>query len=120
MPSPQARVWQTWLQRRIQLAVSTAVAEEYAEVLDRLGIERGRVENFSRRLAGETVTRVNLGRRLRLGRDPEDQIILSTADAAKVDYLVTLDRGLLELTIEERRRLKFQIVTPSEFLKIVE
>lgn len=118
--SPSARVWQLWLQRRIQLAVSAEVVAEYVEILDRIGIELRRVQFFERQLGErEIVTRVNLGRRLRVARDPGDDMILSTADAGRVDYLVTLDKDLLELPWDERRRLKFQIVSPSEFLEII-
>lgn len=119
--SASTRVWQLWLQRRLQLAVSPEVVAEYKEVLARLGIAEKRVERFVQRLAErETVTHVNLGRRLHIGRDPSDEFILSTADAARVEYLVTLDKDLLELPWEERRRLRFQILTPSEFLKSIE
>ncbi len=47
-------------------------------------------------------------------------MILTTADSARVDYLVTLDKDLLELPWEERRRFRFQIVTPAQFLDTIE
>jgi putative PIN family toxin of toxin-antitoxin system len=119
--SPSAWVWRLWLQRRIQLAVSAEVVAEYLEILDRIGVESSHAQFFERQLReGETVTRVNLGRRLRVARDPDDDMILSTADSARVDYLVTLDKDLLELPWDERRRLKFQIVTPAELLEMIE
>ena len=119
--SPSAWVWRLWLQRRIQLAVSAEVVAEYLEILDRIGVESSHAQFFERQLReGETVTRVNLGRRLRVARDPDDDMILSTADSARVDYLVTLDKDLLELPLDERRRLKFQIVTPAELLEMIE
>lgn len=42
--------------------------------------------------------------------DPDDQVFLEAAAAARADYLVTKDRELLELA---RRKLPFQIVRPS-------
>lgn len=119
--SASARVWQLWVRRRLQLAVSSAVVNEYAEVLARLGVASVRIERLIERLnERETVTHVNLGRRVRLTRDPDDEFILSTADTARADYLITLDRDLLEMPWEERRRLKFEIVTPAEFLRLIE
>jgi putative PIN family toxin of toxin-antitoxin system len=119
--SPSARILDLWRQRRIQLAVSRQLAQEYLEILDRLGVDPGRVRQFAERLTRrETVTFVNLGRRLRVARDPEDDMILSTADSAKVEYLVTLDKDLLELTLSEKQRLKFEIVTPPEFLDLIQ
>ncbi len=119
--SPSARILSLWKQRRIQLVVSDRVVEEYFEILDRLGVSAERVRRLAERLAGkETVTVVNLGRRLRVARDPEDEVILSTADAGRVDYLVRLDKDLLELPWDERRRFKFQIVTPAQFLDAIE
>lgn len=119
--SASARVWELWLRRRLQLVVSPAVVDEYAEILERLGVASARVERFIERLnERETVTHVNLGRRLRLTRDPEDEFILSTADTARADYLITLDRDLLEMPWAERRRLRFEIGTPAEFLRLIE
>ena len=42
--------------------------------------------------------------------DPDDQVFLEAAAAARADYLVTKDRDLLDLG---RRKLPFQIVSPS-------
>jgi uncharacterized protein len=42
--------------------------------------------------------------------DPDDQVFLEAAAAARADYLVTRDRELLELG---RRKLPFQVVSPS-------
>jgi uncharacterized protein len=42
--------------------------------------------------------------------DPDDQVFLEAAAAARADYLVTKDRELLKLG---RRKLPFQVVSPS-------
>jgi len=42
---------------------------------------------------------------------------LPTAHSADVEYLITLDRDMLEMPIEQRRRFKFEIVTPAQFLE---
>ncbi len=116
--SASALVWQMWLAREIQLAVSPMVVAEYVEVLERLNYSAKRIQEFTERLATRsTVSWVNLGRRLEFERDPDDEPILSTAHSADVEYLVTLDRDMLEMTTEQRRRFKFEIVTPAQFLE---
>lgn len=44
--------------------------------------------------------------------DPDDQIFLEAALAARADFLVTKDQALLELA---RRTLPFRILTPKAF-----
>ena len=44
--------------------------------------------------------------------DPDDQLFLEAAAAARADYLVTKDRDLLELP---RSRLPFRVVQPEFF-----
>lgn len=116
--SPSARVWQMWLARQLQFAVSPLIVAEYVEVLERLEFSAKRIQQFTERLATRsTVTWVNLGRRLEFERDPEDEPILSTAHSAKVEYLITLDHDMLEMPPEQRRRFRFEIVTPAEFFE---
>jgi predicted nucleic acid-binding protein len=45
----------------------------------------------------------------------EDDLVLATGRLAKADYLVTGDKGLLELEEHERMR----IVSPRQFLEIL-
>lgn len=112
--SASAVVWQMWLAREIQFAVSALVVGEYVTVLERLGYSAKRIQEFAERLATRrTVTWVSLGRRLEFERDANDEPILSTAHSAGVEYLITLDRAMLEMPPEQRRRFKFEIVTPS-------
>jgi putative PIN family toxin of toxin-antitoxin system len=118
LKSPISIIWRLWLRREIQLAISSQVAEEYEEILERLGADQKLLNVFIRELPErKTVTWVRLGRRIRVKRDPDDEIILATADTARVKYLITLDKDLLELPWEERRRFKFEIVTPTQFLE---
>ncbi|GIL15136.1 MAG: hypothetical protein BroJett039_03090 [Chloroflexota bacterium] len=116
--SASAIVWQLWLGREIQFAVSALVVGEYFAVLERLGYSAKRIQEFSERLATRrTVTWVNLGRRLEFERDIKDEPILSTAHSAQVEYLITLDRDMLEMPLAQHRRFKFEIVTPAQFLE---
>lgn len=48
--------------------------------------------------------------------DPEDDLVLATGRLARADYLVTGDRGLLELGSYEG----MEIVTPRQFIALLE
>lgn len=116
--SPIYRVWKLWLARRIQIAISLETAQEYQEILERIGVDPQLVETFLESLQERpTVTWVRLGRRLRFQRDPDDEAILSTAQSANVKFLITLDGDMLEMPLQERRRFTFEIVTPIQFLE---
>ncbi|MGQ9626683.1 MAG: putative toxin-antitoxin system toxin component, PIN family [Anaerolineae bacterium] len=115
------RVYHLWLSRQLQLIVSPEVIEEYLGVLARLGVAQDRVERFARRLAeSQTVTNVNLSHYLRLSRDPDDDVMLSTAETGKARYLITHDKDLLEIPPEKLHTFGFKIVTPIEFLQELE
>jgi len=51
----------------------------------------------------------------RLAPDPDDDVVIGTALAAKADYLVTGDKGLLSVSAYEGGR----IVTVGEALQVV-
>ena len=59
---------------------------------------------------------VPLAERRTVTGDPEDDYVLATGRLAQVDYLVTGDRGLLDLVRHEGMR----IVTPREFVRLLE
>jgi putative PIN family toxin of toxin-antitoxin system len=116
--SAVTKIWRMWLRRDIQLAISPEIAVEYEEILDRLGVPPNLLNEFIQDLpTRETVTWVHVGRRIKMERDPDDEIILATADSANAKYLVTYDKDLLELPWEQRRRFKFEIVTPAQLLE---
>jgi predicted nucleic acid-binding protein len=48
--------------------------------------------------------------------DPEDDLVLASARLGGADYLVTGDRGLLDLTQHEQ----FAIVSPRDYLALLE
>jgi putative PIN family toxin of toxin-antitoxin system len=106
---------------RLQLVVSDVVVAEYLDVLSRLQIEEQRIKRFAERLQRrDTVTHVSLGSRFTVSRDPDDNLMLATAAVGKVKFLVTNDRDLLDLTTTQRRKFKFEIVKPQEFLARLE
>ena len=116
--SANAQVYRLWRNRReLQLVVSEEVVNEYLEVLSRLHLSEGRVQRLMNRLEQrDTVTHVNLGPRFTASRDPDDNIMLATAVTGKAKFLITNDGDLLEIPVSERRKFRFEIVTPREFL----
>ena len=105
----------------MQFIVSDEVIEEYVEVLRRLQVAEPRLRRFRERLLRRaTVTRVNLGARPgarpTASRDPDDNVFLATAIAGRAKFVITNDPDLLNISGVERRRFKFVIVTPRQFL----
>ena len=120
--SANARVFVSWLiTHKLQLIVSPPIIAEYLELLERVGIEIGRIESFRLRMeAAGTVTRVNLGKRFTLSRDPDDDMLFATAHTGRARYLVANDRDLLEIPAKQRRGFRFEIVRPVELLRLLE
>ncbi len=120
--SARAQVFRLWRdQRKLQLVVSDEVVAEYLEVLARLGVEERRIQRLAERLQRrQTVTHINLGPRFAESRDLDDNVMLVTAVTGKAKFLITNDRDLLDIPAERRRKFKFEIVTPQEFLARLE
>lgn len=113
------RLWRD--ERKLQLIVSAEVEEEYLEVLARLDVPEGLVARFAARLQRrEIVTRVGLGARHAVSRDPDDNVMLAAALSGRAEYLITNDRDLLDIPEPKRQKFRFEIVTPAEFLAHVE
>jgi predicted nucleic acid-binding protein len=79
--SGNARVYNLWsIERRLQLIVSQPVIDEYLATLEQVTDEPHLISLFRDRLHhSPTVTRVNLGVRFSVSRDPDDDILLATA-----------------------------------------
>ncbi len=120
--SANARVFDSWfITHRLQLIVSPSIIAEYLELLGRIGIEASRIERFQKRIEDSpTVTRINLGKRFVLSRDPDDDILLAIAHTGRARYLVTNDRDLLDIPAKERRGFRFEITRPVELLRLLE
>jgi putative PIN family toxin of toxin-antitoxin system len=120
--SANAKVYLLWRTRRwLQLIVSDETVTEYLDVLRRLGVSEPRIQRLEERIRRrETVTHVNLGARPTESRDPDDNLMLATASAGKAAYLVTNDRDLLDIPVAGRRKFKFTILTPAQFLAELE
>jgi uncharacterized protein len=116
--SARARVFRLWrVERKLQLIISDEVIAEYFELLDRLSVAEPRVERLREALQQrKTVTHVNLGARHAISRDPDDDVLLATAAAGQAQFLITSDKDLLDIPLDQKRRFRFEIVTPVTFL----
>lgn len=120
LASPNQRILRLWLiERKLQLVVSNDLVNEYigvfAEILKMSELALGRWRK--RWLADSRTTVVNLGKRHRASRDPDDNLLLDTASAGQVAYLVTNDRDLLDLPVEFAKTLTFKVLPPSALLR---
>lgn len=113
------RLWRN--ERRLQLVVSGEILSEYLEILERIGVGEKRIEKLNEIF--ETygiVTKVSLGKIPAESRDADDNFVLATALVGKADFLITNDKDLLDISESDKKKFKFQIVTPFEFLNLIE
>lgn len=95
--------------------VSAPILDEYRDVLGRpeLRIRRGRRSQLLQLIRNRSHL-VAPTRRLEITRDPDDNIFLECADAARADYLVTGN---------QKHFPKFwkttKVITPREFISLV-
>lgn len=117
-----SRIFHLWRDlRKIQFIVSQEMLDEYLEVLERLSVPKAQIEKLKEILLTSTiVTRVQLGTRPTASRDADDNIILATAIGGKAKFLITNDRDLLDISHKEKKRFKFEILKPAEFLARLE
>jgi putative PIN family toxin of toxin-antitoxin system len=120
--SANSKVFLLWRTRRsLQLVVSDEVVAEYLEVLQRLGVPEVRINRLEERIRSrQTVSHTKLGARPTESRDPDDNLILATAVAGKAEYVVTNDHDLLDIPDSVKKKFRFSIVTPGQFLDQLE
>jgi putative PIN family toxin of toxin-antitoxin system len=97
-----------------RLYVSRAILEEYREVLGRpeLRIRKGARQQLLQLIKNHSFTMVP-ARRLDVAADPDDNIFLECAEAARADYLIT---GNLKHFPRFWKETK--IITPREFISL--
>jgi putative PIN family toxin of toxin-antitoxin system len=98
-----------------RLYVSLPILEEYAEVLSRpeLHIRRGLRQQLLQLIKNHSHI-VAPSRRLEVASDPDDNVFLECADAAKADYLVTGNQKHFPIFWK-----KTKVITPREFISLV-
>jgi putative PIN family toxin of toxin-antitoxin system len=117
--SPNRKLVRLWLiEKRLQLIVSAELVEEYLGVFrDILRMDDSLIDAWRNRFEYDSrSTLVNLGRRFSESRDPDDNLLLATAAAGKVTFLVTNDKDLLDLPREFLRTLRFDVLPPQRCL----
>lgn len=118
--SPNFKIVKLWRQRKLQLIITDEIENEYLEVFERLEIPDELTQRFKQRLKKrETVTHVNLGKRFTESRDPKDNPFLSTSARGNAQFLISNDTDLLHISTEDKKKFKFEIVTPQQFLDLV-
>ena len=102
------------LTKPARLYVSRSILEEYSDVLARpeLSIRKGLRQQLLQLIKNRSYT-VAPTRRLEVTSDPDDNIFLECADAARADYLVT---GNLKHFPRFWKTTK--IITPREFISL--
>ncbi len=120
--SPIRRVIRLWLvERKFKLALSSDIEAEYVRIFEELlGFDRDTLISWKRRFGNKRITQtVGVGASS-LSRDAKDNVFIATATAAKAKFLVTNDRDLLDISEVKKRTLRFKIVTPTQFLQLLE
>ena len=94
--------------------VSHPILEEYADVLSRqeLGIRKGVRQQLLQLIRNHSYI-VTPARRLEVAGDPDDNVFLECADAARADYLITGNQKHLP-----RFWKKTKIITTREFISL--
>jgi putative PIN family toxin of toxin-antitoxin system len=100
--------------RPARLYVSRPILEEYSEVLGRreLRIRKGLRQQMLQLIKNHSYTVVPT-RRLHVTRDPDDNMFLECADAARADYLVTGNQKHFPKFWK-----KTKIITTREFISL--
>jgi uncharacterized protein len=94
--------------------VSRPILEEYADVLSRpeLGIRKGSRQQLLQLIRNNSHV-VTPSRRLEVASDPDDNVFLECADAARADYLITGNQKHFP-----RFWKKTKIITTREFISL--
>ena len=101
--------------RPARLYVSEAILSEYKIVLSRqeLNIRKGLRQQLLQRIE-DSSHRVSPSRQLRVTSDPDDNIFLECADAARADYLLTGNQRHFPRFWKQTK-----IVTSREFITLI-
>ncbi len=115
------KIFDLWRkQRKLQLIVSNETVEEYLEILTRLNIPSKKINAFIERIEKRlTVSKFSLGKIPTSSRDADDNFILATALVGKAEFLITNDKDLLHISEVDKKKFKFRIVNPVEYLTAI-
>lgn len=112
------RLWRN--ERKLQMIASSEIIAEYLEILERFGVSEKQIAKLKEILETfSIVSRFSLGKIPTESRDADDNLILATALVGKADFLITNDRDLLDISEKDKKKFKFRIVSPIEFLRAI-
>lgn len=112
------RLWRN--ERKLQMIVSDEIIAEYLEILERVGVGEKKIEKLKEIL--ETfgiVSKFSLGKIPTESRDVDDNLVLAAALVGKANFLITNDKDLLDISETDKKKFRFRIVSPVEFLKVI-
>ena len=116
----------------VELFVTQEILEETAEVLSRPKIKKlvpaltkEMIDEFLEDVASKAIVIKNIPEEFEYKRDPDDTIYINLAIVIPADYLISLDKDLLDLMKEKykesrefMRRYPFiKVLTPKELLE---
>lgn len=105
------KVIECWLDKKVDLLISSPLYEEIIEVLKRLNCDEKRVTYHKEILIRKTII-ITPTKAIKICRDPKDNKVLELCFKGEVDYLITGDKDLLIF----KKYRKTKILTPKEFL----
>jgi len=117
-----AQVLDAWRAERFVVVTSEAILAEFQRVLarpqlrNRYGLTPSRVERLVRGLRQFALMTPGEQQVRGVARDPDDDMLLACAVEGGADYLVTGDKGLLELHEHEG----VQMVAPADFIRMLQ
>ena len=116
---PSASLLRAWAEEKFELIVSPQLLDELADVLGRGRLRRWLTEHEARvfvaSLRNDAIVVDDPPAQPGITPDPDDDFVISLADAAGGGYLVSGDRHLTELVDPDP-----PVLTPREFLKLLE
>jgi putative PIN family toxin of toxin-antitoxin system len=107
------RLWRE--KQSFQIVVSDSILIEWTRVLFEQNVPERTIEDFSVILQRQALLTSNSYIVYRIQTDPSDNMFLAAALEGRADYVVSLDRHLLELKHYHR----IQIVRPNRFLEVL-
>ncbi|HSW68613.1 MAG TPA: putative toxin-antitoxin system toxin component, PIN family [Gammaproteobacteria bacterium] len=109
------KILKAWQSRKITLAVSQDILDEYDRVSKSLSIKYPKIDlsQFIELLAINSKIYIPLKLKDKISRDPDDDKFIACALAAKIKFIVSGDQDLL--SIREYEGIK--MIKPADFIK---
>lgn len=108
------RIIDLWIENRFDLVATLSILDEYRRILKRIEASTGEnvAEKWIKILVEKLIMVIPLSKPKKWSRDVHDDQFIQCSLSANVDYLVTGDKDLLELSDP----MPFSILKPKVFL----